>query len=383
MGSSVTKTTKYTVMAVGNALVDHEYAVTDAQLSDTQLTKGNMTLVEHDEQIQLVKQLTELDVAPSKLAGGGSAANSMYAIASLGGKSFYACRVGDDKAGDFYLQDLQAAGVYTSDVSVVEGGVTGSCMVCVTPDAERTMQTYLGTSSDIQEANIDFDALVSSDWLYLEGYLAMSPSMQTAITKLRQQAGVNQVKIAVSFADPAVVKFAKPGLQHMLGNGVEVVFCNMEEAKLFTGKKHKKSAVRALLEFCKVAVVTNGAEGAWIGHKGDYPIQKQTQDKNNDGKQTTQEDQQNQQENDQDSPSSDKTDVQIVNVATPTVVNVLDTNGAGDNYAGAFLYGLTQGYDLIHSAELASEVASQVIQQFGPRLQANVYQDIAKQVLNV
>ncbi|MDN3448380.1 adenosine kinase [Psychrobacter sp. APC 3281] len=337
----------YDVMAIGNALVDHEYVLSDAALEETELTKGNMTLAGIEEQQQLLAYFKLAEIEPSKQAGGGSAANTMFTFASLGGKPFYACRVGDDDQGAFYLRDLHEAGVATSDKSIHEGGVTGSCVVAVTEDGERTMQTYLGTSSEIVADNVDFDALTQADWLYIEGYLAMSESIQPAMTQLRQQAGIHNAKIAVSFADPAVVKFAKDGLLNMLGNKVAVIFCNSEEAKLFTDKKQVKAAARALLEYCQIAVVTDGANGAVIAHQ-----------------------------------PNDEAEVEVYDVATPAVANVIDTNGAGDNYAGAFLYALSQQYSLPECGRLASEISAQVIQQFGPRLVSQDYRDIAQRVLS-
>jgi ribokinase len=337
----------YDVMAIGNALVDHEYVLSDAALEETELTKGNMTLAGIEEQQQLLAYFKLAEIEPSKQAGGGSAANTMFTFASLGGKPFYACRVGDDDQGAFYLRDLHEAGVATSDKSIHEGGVTGSCVVAVTEDGERTMQTYLGTSSEIVADNVDFDALTQADWLYIEGYLAMSESIQPAMTQLRQQAGIHNAKIAVSFADPAVVKFAKDGLLNMLGNKVAVIFCNSEEAKLFTDKKQVKAAARALLEYCQIAVVTDGANGAVIAHQ-----------------------------------PNDEAEVEVYDVATPAVANVIDTNGAGDNYAGAFLYALSQQYSLPECGRLASEISAQVIQQFGPRLASQDYRDIAQRVLS-
>jgi len=337
----------YDVMAIGNALVDHEYVLSDAALEETELTKGNMTLAGIEEQQQLLAYFKLAEIEPSKQAGGGSAANTMFTFASLGGKPFYACRVGDDDQGAFYLRDLHEAGVATSDKSIHAGGVTGSCVVAVTEDGERTMQTYLGTSSEIVADNVDFDALTQADWLYIEGYLAMSESIQPAMTQLRQQAGIHNAKIAVSFADPAVVKFAKDGLLNMLGNKVAVIFCNSEEAKLFTDKKQVKAAARALLEYCQIAVVTDGANGAVIAHQ-----------------------------------PTDEAEVEVYDVATPAVANVIDTNGAGDNYAGAFLYALSQQYSLPECGRLASEISAQVIQQFGPRLASQDYRDIAQRVLS-
>ena len=337
----------YDVMAIGNALVDHEYVLSDAALEDTALTKGNMTLVGLEEQQELLAFLTLADIKSAKQAGGGSAANSMFAFASLGGKPFYACRVGDDKQGQFYLQDLHQAGVATSEQSIHAGGVTGSCVVAVTDDGERTMQTYLGTSSDITADNVDFEALTQADWLYIEGYLAMSESILPAMDKLRQQAVTHGAKIAVSFADPAVVKFAKDGLLNMLGDKVEIIFCNSEEAQLFTDEKQVKAAACALLEYCQIAVVTDSANEATIVQQ----------------------------------PKNAGDDIIIHKVATPTVTEVIDTNGAGDNYAGAFLYALSQQHTLPECGRLAGAIAAQVIQQFGPRLDSEHYQDIAHRVL--
>lgn len=338
----------YDVMAVGNALVDHEYVLSDAALEDTGLTKGNMTLAELEEQQELLAFLALADIKSAKQAGGGSAANTMFAFASLGGKPFYACRVGDDEPGKFYLEDLNQAGVTTSEQSIHAGGVTGTCVVAITDDGERTMQTYLGTSSEITENNIDFDALMQADWLYLEGYLAMSESIQPAMIKLRHQAGVHNAKIAVSFADPAVVKFAKDGLLNMLGNKVAVIFCNSEEARLFTDKKQIKAAARALLDYCHIAVVTDSANDTIIAQKSDNGSE----------------------------------EVSFYEVPTPAVADVIDTNGAGDNYSGAFLYALSQQYTLPECGRLAGEVAAQIIQQFGPRLESQEYKDIARSILS-
>ena len=336
----------YHVMAVGNALVDHEYLLNDEQLTKTSLAKGSMTLASLEEQTTLLNEFQAQDLSPSKQTGGGSAANAMFAFASLGGKSFYGCRVGDDQAGEFYLADLNHAGVDTnSEKSISKGGVTGSCVVAITPDGERTMQTFLGTSSDIHEDNIDLDALSQSHWLYFEGYLAMSEGLRPALQKLRQQAKDNNTKIAVSFADPAVINFGKEGLLQILGDGVDTIFCNCEEAQLFTDTDSITEAAQALTEYCQLAVVTNSAEDTIICEK------------------------------------TASGSITLINVPTPTVDKVIDTNGAGDNYSGAFLYALSQNHSLTKCGQLAGKVASQVVQQFGPRLSVKQYQAFANEVL--
>ena len=341
------------LVALGNALVDTEYTVSDAVITELGLALGNMTLADSQTQAMLFDTLRAHGLKPSKQAGGGSAANSVAAFAALGGRPFYNCQVANDVRGQFYLQDLADFGVITNATKAFAqvssddvDDVTGSCVVLVTPDGERTMQTHLGVSALFDDANVDFCQITKSDWLYIEGYLAMTPSILPAIAKLRQQAGLNDVGIVVSFADPAVIKFAKEGLLQIIGNGVKVIFCNLEEAQLFTGKKQHRTCVKALLDHCEMAVVTNGKEPVIIGertHDADEPRFTEV-------------------------PSLD--------------AQVLDTNGAGDNFAGAFLYGLSQSYDVETCARLASHVAAKVVEQFGARLAKNDYHALKEQVLN-
>lgn len=337
------------IVAIGNALVDSEYLLNEDQLRATGLTKGNMTLASHSEQQALIDQLAQQQIQASKQASGGSAANSIYAAASLGSQTYYACRVGDDAAGQFYLADLNRVGIATASQSIALGGTTGSCMVIVTPDGERTMQTHLGTSAEINADDIDFSQLSNAKWLYLEGYLAMSPSIQEGISQLRDYAREHDIKVAVSFADPAVVKFGHEGLVHMLADGVDVIFCNAEEAMLFTGKSSHEAATKALLDHSKMAVVTRGAHGTLVAYQ--EGVVKEYYENN------------------------------LVEVSSPVITDVLDTNGAGDNFAGAFLYALSENHEIRICGKLASAVASQVIRQFGPRLLQAQYQDILAAVL--
>lgn len=326
----------FDIIAIGNALVDTEFQVSDDTLVTTGLTRGNMTLVGEDGQRALFSILTEQGVILAKKAGGGSAANSMVAFASLGGRAFYNCRVGGDDMGNFYLSDLEKSGVTTdTNTAIDQHGTTGSCVVLVTSDGERTMQTHLGTSSQINESNINMTTLQGAKWLYLEGYLAMSPTITQGISMLRIKAKAEGVKVAVSFADPAVVKFAKDGLDAMLLDGVDAIFCNLEEAMLYTSTDNHEAAVHSLGKFAKLVVVTNGNQDTLI-----------------------------------------KQDNDVISVPSVAIDAVVDTNGAGDNYAGAFLYAHTQGHTLKECGALAAAVAGHVVTQFGPRLSTADYQAI-------
>lgn len=333
------------IIAIGNALVDSEYRLSDTQLQYTGLAKGNMTLASSEVQQTLRQRLADMQLTPVKQASGGSAANSVYAAACLGSDTFYACRVGDDDAGQFYLADLNAAGVVTSHQSIAVGGTTGSCVVLVTPDGERTMQTHLGTSAEIGRDAIDFSQLSDAEWLYLEGYLAMSATMQPAIDMLKDHARNHGIKIVVSFADPSVVKFAREGLDTMLADGVATVFCNVEEAQLYTGKHNQRDAAEALLAVAELAVVTAGAQDTLIARRVDHD--KQQHDK--------------------------KPTHEFIHVPTALVNQLINTNGAGDSFAGAFLHGLARGYDLTRCGQLASAVAGEVVQTFGARLTPEAY----------
>lgn len=342
------------IVAIGNALVDREYRLTDTELQNTGLVKGNMMLASRADQHTLLDRLANMQLHPVKQASGGSAANSAYAAACLGSDTFYACRVGDDEAGQFYLADLNAAGVATSNQSIALGGTTGSCLVLVTPDGERTMQTHLGTSAEIGRDDIDFSQLSNAEWLYFEGYLAMSPTMQPALATLKDHARAHNIKIVVSFADPSVIKFAREGLDAMLAGGVAAVFCNVEEAQLYTGKHNQAQAAEALLAVAELAVVTAGAQDTLIARRVS------TSGHGSDDKKIASE---------------------LINVPTALVNELINTNGAGDSFAGAFLHGLARGYDLITCGKIASAVAGEVVQTFGARLPPEAYRHAMQHVL--
>ncbi|OBX51837.1 adenosine kinase [Moraxella nonliquefaciens] len=331
----------YQLVAIGNALVDTEFKICDEILTQTGLTKSNMTLADTDEQTALFDMLNTHGLTPTKQAGGGSAGNTVACFSALGGTSFYCCRVGHDKRGAFYLSDMQNMGVAIDAVKAEVVGATGTCVVLVTDDGERTMQTNLGVSGEIDQSNVDFDVLSKAKYLYLEGYLAMTPSVQDAISKLCQTAKAQGVKIVVSFADPAVIRFAKDGILSWLTgltDGVDVIFCNMDEAKLFAGTDDNTQAVHALLAHAALVVITDGANPTTV---------------------------------------ADKDGICMYDVAP---ANVIDTNGAGDNFAGAFLYALAQGADYGACVALAGAVASHVVSQFGARLPKAEY-DLIKQTV--
>ncbi|MEE9326052.1 MAG: adenosine kinase [Cocleimonas sp.] len=330
---------KYHVYGIGNALVDKEFEVSDQFLIDNDIEKGLMTLIEKDQQETLLADLKE-QFGLKKRAGGGSAANSIVAISQFGGDTFYACKVADDETGDFYMKDLAEAGVVTKLDQVKGDGVTGKCMVMVTSDAERTMNTYLGITSDFSEQDLHLEDLANSEYLYIEGYLVTSENSQKAALKAREIAKENNVKTAFTFSDPAMVSYFKEGVTEIIGDGVDVLFCNEEEACIFTGKDKLDDAITDLSRKASKVIVTLGSKGAKI-------------------------------------VTGDK---QVDIEASP--VKAKDTNGAGDMFAGAFMYGLTQGMSDRDAGMLASESAARIVATFGARLEKDTQQSILEKYMS-
>lgn len=325
--------TPYDIYGIGAALVDTEIEVTDQDLVQLGADKGVMTLVDAERQQALMAQLSGHLVA-SKRASGGSGANSIIAASYLGAKTFYSCKVADDENGEFYLNDLAAAGVDYHAKSSGHEGTTGKCLVMITPDAERTMTTFLGVSEGLSIDEINEPALARSAWAYIEGYLVTSATGKPAARRVRQLAAEQGVRTAISLSDPAIVRFFKSGLQDIIGDGVDLLFCNSAEALEFADAPSIETAVEKLKPWAKQIAITQGAQGAWL-----Y-----------DGKELTHVD------------------------AVP--VKAIDTNGAGDMFAGSFLYALSQGMRFTEAGRLANRAAALVVSQYGPRLRPEQHQSL-------
>ena len=330
---------RYHLYAIGNALVDTELEVSDDFLARMEIGKGMMTLVDEARQAALVEALNSGGVLHRR-ASGGSACNTVVAARYFGASTYYACKVADDETGNFFVDDLRAAGV---DTNMMNGGrpqgVSGKCLVMVTPDAERTMNTYLGISETVSVTELDEDAIRASEFVYIEGYLVTSDSGRAAAIRLRELAEQYGVRTALTFSDPAMTKFFRDGLEQMLGNGVDLLFCNEEEALHFTGAETLDNAVASLAKSCRQLVVTRGARGALVCH-GNERLH-----------------------------------------IDPVPVKAVDTNGAGDMFAGAFLYAITHGHSLADAGRLASAASAQVVSDFGPRLRPDAHSILRQQVL--
>lgn len=331
-------TSKYDVYAIGNALVDMEYEINEEFLAKYKIDKGLMTLVDEERQNEL---LDALGGSPKKQQCGGSAANTIIAVSQFGAKGYYSCKVASDPIGNFYFQDLQDNGVDSNLTHQNRhSGTTGKCLVMVTSDAERTMNTFLGITASIGPDEVDAEAIKNSKYMYMEGYLVASPTGKVAAIKAREIAEASGIKTALTFSDVNMVKFFKGGLTEMLGpKGVDLLFCNETEALGFTETADVLDAREALKKVAKTFVITQGENGAMIW----------------DG-------------------------VTFIDIE-PYAVKAIDSNGAGDMYAGAFLYALTHNHTHAAAGKLASLAASRVVSQFGPRLKWHETQEIRQHIL--
>lgn len=316
---------KYDVTGIGNALVDIEFKVNDQFFTDNGVEKGLMTLVDEDRQNAL---MNVINAEEAKKQCGGSAANSIIAVSQFGGNSYYSCKVANDEMGHFFMNDMKAAGVaHNLNEQQLEAGITGKCLVMVTEDAERTMNTFLGITSTYSIKDVNESAILNSKYLYIEGYLITSENGKEAMMHAKKIAEENGVKVALTFSDPAMVKYFKEPMSEVVGASVDLLFANEEEAMIYTGKDNLLEAREELKKVAKHFVITQGKNGAMI-FDGDTFI-----------------------------------DIE------PYETTAVDTNGAGDMFAGAFIYGITNGHSYASSGKLASMASSKIVSQFGPRLE--------------
>jgi len=313
----------YDVYGLGNALVDMEYRVEDSFLRRHDIAKGHMTLVDEDRLDALV---ADLESYAAERLSGGSAANTILAVQGFGGRAFYSCKLAEDDTGAFFLEDLRAAGVRTNLNARDKDGKSGRCLVLVTPDAERSMNTFLGISTQLGVPEIDEAALATARYFYVEGYLSSSPDSLAAAIACRELAEHSGVKTAISLSDPSMVEFFRDNLEKILGNGVDHLFCNEEEALSWARTDRLDVAVAELRDIARSLNIT-------LGRKGSLTVENRQQ-----------------------------------TLVPGYTVQAVDTNGAGDMYAGACLYGWCAGMDPAMAAAFGNFSAATLVQQYGARL---------------
>lgn len=316
---------RYDVYGFGNAIVDIVTEVDVDFFTRNGIEKGVMTLVDEKRQDLLMKAI---DMKKSRMSCGGSAANSIIAVSQFGGRSFFTGIVANDALGKFFLEDLKRNKVDTNiRYDQCPPSITGKCLVMTSPDAERTMNTFLGVSSTLSPAHLDEAVIRDSSYVYLEGYLVTSPSSFDALKEAKRMAERSNVKTALTFSDPSMVKYFSRQMEDIIGASVDLLFCNEEEAMIFTGTDNLSDAREKLKGAARHFAITLGANGALIWD-GDT----------------------------------------FINIE-PYQVRAIDTNGAGDMFAGAFLFGINHGHSYAEAGKLASLASSRVVSQFGPRLE--------------
>ena len=318
---------EYDIYGMGHALVDLQFSVDEALLRELGVSKGVMTLVDAERRREVLDRLAD---GPVNRASGGSAANTVITVARFGGRACYTFQVGDDDWGGFYRDDLAAAGVDSSPACQV-AGETGQCLVLVTPDAERTMQTFLGTSGTMGPHQVAADRIAACRFAYLEGYLLTTEEGFQACRLASAEARHRGVEVSLTLSDPSVVESFRDRFEALAADGVDLLFCNEEEATVFTGISNPEEAIRWLADRTDRVCVTLGPEGALTAEKG-----------------------------------SSSHHVKGVEAAA------VDTTGAGDTFAGGVLFGLARGLSLPEAASLGNYAAATVVSIFGPRLTADI-----------
>ena len=311
----------YDVCAVGNAIVDVLSPAEPAFLTVQGLTPGSMQLVDQDQSAALYDAM-----AAGVEASGGSAGNTVAGVGSFGGKSAYIGKVADDTLGGVFTHDIRAAGVHF-DTPVLTGGAgTGRCLINVTPDAQRTMCTYLGAANQLTAEDIDAGLIGDSAIVYLEGYLFDPAPARAAFEAAAAAAHAAGRKVAITLSDTFVVARWRAELLSFIDASADIVLANEGELGALFETDDFDAAAARLAAMVEVAAVTRGAEGSVV-IRGD----------------------------------------ERVSVAAYPVETLTDTTGAGDQYAAGFLLGLARGLDLEASGKLGSLAASEVIAHWGPR----------------
>lgn len=313
--------TAYDVVGIGNALVDVIAHADDDFVRHQALVKGSMTLVDTDRAVHLYRAL-----GSAVEMSGGSAANTVCGVASFGGRGAYIGKVSDDDLGQVFGHDLHAVGVQFAPGAHMDGIPTGRCIIVVTPDAQRTMNTYLGVSSYLCPDDVDVEVVAAGRVLYMEGYLFDRDDAKDAFRHAARVAHAAGRQVSLTLSDSFCVDRHRADFRALVEDEVDILFGNELELCSLYELDTFEAAVAAVRRDSSLAVVTRGPRGAAIVTRDE-----------------------------------------IVDVPAEDVESVLDTTGAGDLFAAGFLYGFTNGYSLAEAGRLGSIAAAEVISHVGPR----------------
>lgn len=318
------------VLGIGNALVDIMTKLpNDSTLEKFGLKKGSMQLSERDFADQINMETANFEKSQSS---GGSAANTIHGIASLGGNAGYIGKVGNDEFGEFFSNDMKANKI--EPFMLKSNTDTGRVIALISPDSERTFATYLGAAIELTDTDLIADQFKDYSILHIEGYLVQNHAL---MIKAAELAKANNMKISIDMASFNVVEDNLEFLKDYVKNYVDIIFANEEESKAFTGKEPEDS-LNELAEQCEIAIVKIGSKGSLVKSNGKvYRID-------------------------------------------PIKVNPVDTTGAGDLFASGFLYGLTNNFSLEKCANLGSLCAGKVIEVIGSKMTDETWDKIKKEI---
>lgn len=320
----------YDVVGIGNAMVDVLAHADDAFLAAHDLAKGTMTLVDADRAAQLYELMP-----PAIETSGGSAGNTMAAIASCGGRGAYIGRIADDQFGGIFAHDMRGIGIHF-DRPPSTSAATGRCLIIVTPDAQRTMQTFLGAGAELGPEDVDPALIASAQVTYLEGYLWDPPAAKEAFLKAAKAARDAGRKVALTLSDPFCVDRYREEFAELVQDHIDILFANEDELLHLYQVATFDEALQLVRGQCEVAALTRSEKGSVVATRDEVHV-----------------------------------------IDAEPVARVVDTTGAGDAYAAGFLYGLTHGHDLATCGRLGGIAAAEVISHLGPRPETSLAELIA------
>jgi sugar/nucleoside kinase (ribokinase family) len=328
-------TRRFDVTAIGNAIVDVIAQAEDSLLAQHNLPKGAMNLIDAE-----TAQKLYAIMGPGKEASGGSAGNTIAGIAALGGKTAYIGKVAADQLGEVFTHDIRAVGVIYDTKPLVGGLPTARSLIFVTPDAQRTMQTFLGATTQLGPEDVNMDYITSSKVVYLEGYLWDQPNAKKAMRDAAIKAQQSGAKVSLTLSDAFCVARFRDEFLELAEKHVDILFANESEILSLYQTDNFDTALQQVRKHCEIAALTRSEKGSVVVN-GD--------------------------------------EVHIIDAVKG--VKVVDTTGAGDAYAAGFLYAYTQGRDLATCGRLGGALAAKVISHFGPRSEVTDIKRIAASVL--
>ena len=311
------------ICGIGNSLIDSEYKVKDDELNSLSLTKGCMELNDAENHIILSEALQKTHGIVKKMPG-GSVANSLYTISQFGHSVSFTGRVSSDEVGNTFIESLKNIGV---DVIIkqVNHGITGECLVLITPDFERTMYTHLGVSSELCVEDINRDAIINSEYILIEGYLVTSEHTKAAAVYSLDIATENNIKKIITLSDPNIVDFFKDNMMDLINRKFDIIFCNRQESLSISSTSDINSAMGFLKKYSNEVIITSGSDGAFVSYGKD-----------------------------------------ITHVPSRKA-NPVDLTGAGDMFLAAYMSAKIENKTIIERVHFANECSARIIEKYGAK----------------